>query len=306
MITPAAPQPIAVAPHRIHPQTRPAYVLLKVADLPGEIEFYQRLIGLRLNWQNESSAGLGIDGRDLLRLTHLPGGKRYRGVSGLYHFAILFPNRRELARAMARLFAYQWLNYPTDHIMTKTTYLDDPEGNHIELYCESPEDGLFGMVNGEFIAIRQDGSASNGREPLDVEALFAHLTPQDSLDVPVPPETRIGHFHLYVRSLDESMAFYHGLLGFDNMGIGRAFRMGMVSAGAYHHHIGFNTWQGEGAPHAPPDALGMLHFAFTLPSPTELERLRGHLRSRGASYEEGEGWISLRDPSGNQIVLGVE
>lgn len=306
MTTPAAPQPIAIAPHRIHPQTRPAYVHLKVADLPGEIEFYQRLIGLRLNWQNESSAGLGIAGRDLLRLTHLPGGKRYRGVSGLYHFAILFPNRRELARAIARLFAYQWLNYPTDHIMTKTTYLDDPEGNHIELYCESPEDGLFGMVNGEFIAIRQDGSASNGREPLDVEALFAHLTPQDALDIPVPAETRIGHFHLHVRSLSESMDFFHGLLGFDNMGIARSFRMGMVSAGGYHHHIGFNTWQGEGAPPAPPDALGMLHFAFTLPTSAELERLRLHLRSRGASFEEGEGWISLRDPSGNEIVLGVQ
>lgn len=201
MITPPALQPIAIAPHRIHPQTRPAYVRLKVADLSREIEFYRRLIGFRLNWQNERSAGLGIARRDLLRLIQLPGGKRYDGVCGLYHFAVLFPNRRELARALARLFAHRWLNYPTDHIMTKTTYLDDPEGNHIELYCESPEDGVFGMVNGEFAAYRTNGSPSDGREPLDVEALFAHLTPQDSPDVPVPPETRIGRFHPYVRSL---------------------------------------------------------------------------------------------------------
>jgi catechol 2,3-dioxygenase len=52
---------------------------------------------------------------------------------GLYHFAVLFPNRKELARAMARLFAMRYENYPTDHIMTKTTYLDDPEGNGITL-----------------------------------------------------------------------------------------------------------------------------------------------------------------------------
>ncbi|MEW6505257.1 MAG: VOC family protein [Chloroflexota bacterium] len=300
---PAALQPQAIAPHRIHPQTRPAYVHLKVADLDREIEFYQHLIGLRLHWKDAQNAGLGAGGRDLLRLTQIQNGRRYRGVSGLYHFAILFPNRRELARAVARLFANKWLNYPTDHIMTKTTYLDDPEGNHIELYCESPEDGVFGMVNGEFIAMRQDGSLSDGREPLDLETLFAHLSPQDRLDEPVPQETRLGHFHLYVGSLQHTMAFYHGLLGFDNMGIARSFRMGMVSAGGYHHHIGFNTWQGEGAPPAPADALGMLHFAFDLPHIAEFERLHQHLTAQAAAFELREDGLALRDPSDNPIVF---
>jgi len=296
-------EPVAIVPHRIHPQTRPAYVHLKVANLSREIDFYERLIGLRLNWKNQQSAGLGIGGRDIVRLSQITNGKRYRGVSGLYHFAILFPNRRELARAIARLFAYKWINYPTDHIMTKTTYLDDPEGNHIELYCESPEDGLFGMVNGEFIAIRQDGTPSDGREPLDLEALFAHLSPDDRLDEPLPEETRLGHFHLYVGSLKDSLAFYHDLLGFDNMGIARSFRMGMVSAGGYHHHIGFNTWQGEGAPPAPPDALGMLHFAFELPEPAEFERLHQHLTTQSVSFDLRADGLALRDPSGNQIVF---
>jgi len=298
-------QPVSIAPHRIHPLTQPAYVHLKVANLGRQIDFYERLIGLRLNWRAQTSAGLGIAGRDLVRLTQISDGKRYRAVSGLYHFAILFPNRRELARAVSRLFSFNWLNYPTDHIMTKTTYLDDPEGNTIELYCESAEDGVFGMVNGEFVAYRRDGRPSNGREPLDLDALFANLTPQDRLDEPVPAETRIGHFHLYVGSLPRSMAFYHDLLGFDNMGVAASFRMGMVSAGAYHHHIGFNTWQGEGAPPAPADALGMLHFAFWLPSAAELERLKNHLLAHSVSFELRENGFALPDPSGNWIVFEV-
>ena len=76
-------------------------------------------------------------------------GMAHRGTTGIYHFAILLPNRRELARAIARLFALRWPNSPTDHIMTKTTYLDDPEGNNIELYTESPEDGSMGFKDGE-------------------------------------------------------------------------------------------------------------------------------------------------------------
>ncbi len=300
-------QPLAIAPHRIHPHTRPAYVHLKVANLDRQMDFYQRAIGLRLNWKQFPSAGLGAGGRDLVRLTQIANGKRYRGVCGLYHFAILFPNRRELAREVARLYALRWPHYPTDHIMTKTTYLDDPEGNPIELYCESPEDGIFTMRDGEFIAVRRDGSLSDGREPLDVEALLRHLLPTDRLDEPVSDDVRMGHFHLYVRNLQESMAFYHDLLGFDHMGIARSFRMGMVSAGGYHHHIGFNTWQGEGAPPAPPDGLGMLHFAFELPHLTELERLRERLTAQAAAFERGEdASLALTDPSGNRIVFEVE
>jgi catechol 2,3-dioxygenase len=106
---------------------------LSVADLDRQVAFYQEVIGLRLHWREGASAGLGAGGEDLLRLTFVPGARRYPRTTGLYHFAILLPNRRELARAIGRLFALRYRNYPTDHIMTKTTYLDDPEGNNIEL-----------------------------------------------------------------------------------------------------------------------------------------------------------------------------
>jgi catechol 2,3-dioxygenase len=296
---------MATPPTRIHPDTRIGYVHLNVADLEGQLDLYQKVIGLQVHWQEGDAAGLGAGRHDLLRLTQVPEGRRYRGVTGIYHFAILLPDRRALARSVARLFALRYPNHPTDHVMTKTTYLDDPEGNNIELYTDTPEDGIFEFANGELVARHADGRPSNGREPLDVEALFRALQPGDfdQLEQPMPPATTIGHVHLYTASLEESMDFYHGVLGFDNMGIGRSFRMGMASAGGYHHHIGFTTWQGEGAPSPPSDALGLRNFSVVLPDERELEEVLGRVREAGIEVEEiEEGW-RLHDPSKNALVL---
>lgn len=298
------PQPIAISPDRIDPRTLPGYVHLKVANLANQILFYENVVGLQLNWRDETHAGLGAKGTDLLRLTHIPHGKRYRGVTGLYHFAVLFPDRHALALAVARLFALKWPNSPTDHIMTKTTYLDDPEGNTIELYCESPEDGVMLIEEaGRFRARHADGRPSDGREPLDTKALFALLTDDADLDAPVPAETRLGHFHLFVADLQQTRRFYHDLLGFDDMGLARDFRMGMLSAGGYHHHIGYNTWQGQDAPPPPPDALGLLHFTFNLPDAGELERMDGLLEQKGVSFERRPDGLFLHDPSQNALLI---
>ena len=299
------PQPIAISSDRIHPQTRPGYIHLNVADLDQQVTFYQQVLGLRLNWREKTCAGMGVRGQDLVHMTETPDGQRYHGVTGIYHFAILFPNRRELARTISRLFAKRWPNSPTDHIMTKTTYLDDPEGNNIELYCESPEDGVFLVKNEEIYVRHTDGRVSDGREPLDIEALFSHLKEDDALDQPVPPETRMGHFHLYVSDLNETRHFYHDLLGFDDMGMALSFRMGMVSAGGYHHHIGFNTWQGEGAPPPPSDSLGLRYFAFILPNLNELARLEGRMRQNNLPFERREEGLFVRDPSQNGLILTI-
>lgn len=298
-------KPLPKTEFRIHPATRPGHVHLTVADLDRQVEFYREVIGLKLHWREGAAAGLGAGNADLLRLTEVPGARRYRGTTGLYHFAILLPNRRALARAIGRLFTLRYPNYPTDHIMTKTTYLDDPEGNNIELYTESPEDGTMTIVNGIPEARRADGTLSDGREPLDVAALFRELTPDDRLAQrePMPPDTKIGHFHLYVADLDKSMHFYHEVLGFDNMGSARSFRMGMVSAGGYHHHIGLNTWVGEGAPPPPPDALGLRYFSFVLPNKAELEHVVERVQQAGIPIEQTEIDFLVRDPSQNNVVL---
>jgi catechol 2,3-dioxygenase len=287
----------------IHPDTRIGQVSLTVANIENQIAFYQGVLGFQLHSREGNQALLGTGENDLIRLEEQPGSKRYRGVTGLYHFALLFPDRRELARAMARLFALKYQNYPTDHIMTKTTYLDDPEGNGIELYTESPEDGWMGMENGEFIARRADGTLSNGREALDVEALLSHLTSDDKLDAPIPMETRIGHVHLHVRDVDEAVDFYHRILGFDVIGSARAMRAAFVSAGGYHHHIGLNTWQGEGAPPPPHDAVGLRHFTIVLPNQQALNAVTARLDKLGIPANHTEYGLLLYDPSQNGILL---
>jgi catechol 2,3-dioxygenase len=289
----------------IHPATRPGHVALTVANLDNQIAFYTQVLGFKLHWREGSRAGLGAGGADLLRLTEEAGLKRYRGVTGLYHFAVLFPNRRELARAVARLFAVKYENHPTDHIMTKTTYLDDPEGNGIELYAESPEDGTWSLVNGEYITRRKDGSMSSGREPLDVDALFRNLTEEDRLDQEIPPETRVGHVHLHVRNIEEAVDFYHGLIGFDLMGVAKAFRMAFVSAGGYHHHLGLNTWQGEGAPPPPADAAGLRYFVIELPDPEALGQVVERIEAAGIPSSQTEDGLLIHDPSTNGVMLAL-
>ena len=287
----------------IHPATLIGHVSLTIANLENQITFYQQVLGFQLHWREGNKAGLGAGGADLLRLTEEPNVRKYQRVTGLYHFAVLFPNRRELARAIARLFALKYPNYPTDHIMTKTTYLDDPEGNGIELYAESPEDGTWRMANGIFETRRADGAISNGREPLDVDALFSHLKEDDRLDVPIPPETRLGHMHLHVHNVAEAVDFYHGVIGFDVMGLVKSFGMAFVSAGGYHHHIGLNTWQGEGAPPPPADAVGLRHFTVELPNQQALDQVIERIDKAGIPSNQTNDGLLLHDPSQNGMIL---
>ena len=289
----------------IHPKTMMGAISLTVVNLENQLKFYQQAMGFKLHWREGNKAGLGAGGKDLLLLTEEPGLKKYRGVTGLYHVAYVFPSKRELAIAMARLFAIKYPNSPTDHILTKTTYLDDLEGNGIELYAESPEDGTWKFANGKYESYRTDGSWSDGREPLDVEALFKHLNEDDRLDAPIPPETRIGHVHLHVRDVDEAVDFYHGIIGFDVMGIAKAYRMGFVSAGGYHHHIGLNTWQGEGAPPPPPDAVGLRYFTIDLPDQKAYDEVVVRVDAAGIPSNQTEAGLLLHDPSQNGAILGV-
>ena len=289
----------------IHPKTMMGAISLTVANLENQLKFYQQAMGFKLHWREGNRAGLGAGGADFLLLTEEPNLKKYRGVTGLYHVAYVFPNKRELAIAIARLFAIKYPNSPTDHILTKTTYLDDLEGNGIELYAESPEDGTWKFANGKYESYRTDGSWSDGREPLDVEALFKHLKEDDRLDAPIPPETRIGHVHLHVRDVDEAVDFYHGIIGFDVMGIAKAYRMGFVSAGGYHHHIGLNTWQGEGAPPPPPDAIGLRYFTIDLPDQKTYDEVVARVDAAGIPSNQTEAGLLLHDPSQNGVILRV-
>jgi len=285
----------------IDPRTRLGPVELTVAGLDRLIAFYQDYLGLRLQRRDSGTAELGTGAEPLLRLVERPEARRLRGTTGLYHFAVLVPSRRELARLIARLFRLGYPNSPTDHLMTETTYLDDPEGNGIEVYTDTPEDGTFGFAGGRFEAVDAQGRARSGRDPLDLEELFRHLRPDDDLGAPMPLPTKIGHVHLHVAGLDEAVRFYHEGLGFDVMGRAPAFQAAFLSAGGYHHHLGVNTWQGEGAPTPPADALGLRHFTVVVPDAAEVERVRLRLQAQEVEVSGREGALLARDPSGNGV-----
>ena len=149
------------------------------STLKRQLDFYINNLGLKLHWRDGHQAGLGTGREDLLILSEIQGAIRVPRSTGMYHFALLLPDRKELARVIARLYQLQIPNSPTDHVISKTTYVDDPDGNTIELYVYSLEDGSFSYQDGTFNVLRADGRPSNGREPLDLELLFSELTPQD-------------------------------------------------------------------------------------------------------------------------------
>jgi catechol 2,3-dioxygenase len=287
----------------IHPATRIGHVHLTVADLDRQIAFYQEKIGFKLHWRKSERAGLGTGQADLLRLTEDPRARRVRGTTGLYHFAILLPSRRELARALARLFSLRYPNYPTDHVMTETTYLDDAEGNGIELYADTPERGSWSFTGDSFQVVDAQGVVRSGRDPLDVERLLRELEPDDQLDQPMPEATTIGHVHLHVSDIAEANRFYCDLLGFEVQGMSPAMGASFVSAGGYHHHIGLNTWVGVGAPPPSPDALGLRYFEIVLPDQAELTRLVERVRAANRDTEGTEVGVLIRDPSRNGVLL---
>ena len=273
--------------------TRIGHVHLTVASLDRQIGFYTQVLGFTLHWREGSEAALGTAAEVLLQR-----------ATGMYHFAILYPSRKELARAIARLFALRYPNSPTDHGVSKTTYLDDLEGNTIELYVRSLDDAVFEVHNGQMRVHYADGRVGSGRDPLDVEALFRELDEGDALDLPLPEGTRIGHMHLYAAGLDSSMNFYAGVLGFEEGPMFSAFRMGEVGLDAQQPHVvAFNTWKGEGIPPAPADSLGMRYFTLVLPSADDIERLVERVQAAGIVAERTADGVVLRDPSQLMIIL---
>ena len=290
-------------------------VEIAVTDRERAQKFYQHYVGLTPlptpphSWGGggEAAGGaasairMGAHGRELVVLHPGAAEPVMPKTSGLYHLAIVVPDRRELARVIARLARLRWEQYPTDHVMTKANYLWDPDGNGIEIYTESPEDGTFGFGNGTFVAYDKAGNPRSGRDPIDLEELFSHLREDDALDAPMPAGTKMGHVHLHVADVDDALRFYHDLVGFDVMG--HVPGVGFVSAGGYHHHLGLNTWAGRGAKPAPPTHAGLRRYTIELPTRRDLDDVIGRLEHGDIRVsEEADGYAAV-DPSQNRVLF---
>ena len=278
----------------IDPATTLGPVTLTVADLERGRSFYERAIGLRPVEQTGDTVLLGSDEKTpLVELAGRPDAPpRPRGATGLFHLAVLVPSRRELARAVRRVVSAGWrFTGASDHLVSEAFYLDDPEGNGIEIYRDRPrEEWPYA-----------DGALQMATEPVDFEGVMAEL-PSEETDGGAPAGTRIGHVHLQVSDLAAADRFYHGVLGFDVTVRGYPGAL-FVSAGGYHHHVGLNTWGTSGGPPPPRDARGLRRFEVVVPDGDELERASGRIADAGIEVEADERGVVVADPSRNTLLL---
>lgn len=279
----------------IHPATRVGAVHLTVGDLDRSVAFYEERLGLAVRGREDVKAALGAGGEDLLVLVEDREARPATGATGLYHFALLVPSRRALARTLARLEdSGTPLSGAADHGVSEALYLSDPDRNGIEVYRDRPRDE-WPFENGE-LAMTTD--------PLDLDDLRSALG-DDPAGRRIDPGTTVGHVHLHVSRLGPARRFYVEILGFEvtqRYGPAALF----VSAGGYHHHVGLNTWKGVGAPPPPPGSTGLRHFELRLPDAAELERVRGRLTGAGVALEERSDGLLLRDPSDNGVLLTTD
>jgi catechol 2,3-dioxygenase len=217
------------------------------------------------------------------------------GTTGLFHQAILYPTRRDLARALRRVIDSGWrLTGASDHLVSEALYLNDPEGNGIELYRDRPrEEWTYA-----------GGQLEMATLPLHLQDLMGELDGDDAGSSGAPAGTRIGHVHLNVADLAAAESFYADVLGFDVTVRGYPGAL-FVSAGGYHHHIGMNTWTGEGAPAPPAGARGLRWFEVELPSAGDMEAAADRLEQAGADPVRENGAVHAADPSGNGVRLSV-
>lgn len=289
------------------PGTELGAVHLSVTNENRALQFYQEVLGLTKLGSRGGRIHLGTrDGRELVVL--YPGATKPfpRGHTGLYHLALAVPNLNELALVELRLTSLNYPNYPTDHTISKSIYLWDPDNNGIEVYKETPEEGGYYHEDGTIVVRDRRGNQKSGRERIDLNWLFGHLKPEDRGDTPLPDGTSMGHVHLHTAGVDEAMAFYSGVIGYQKFLLWPRFGMGDLTLNAYiPHRLAVNNWAGEGASQAPDGSSGLRHFTILLPTSGSLDALVARLRKLKMEFSNVSQGISLQDPSKNHIELTV-
>jgi len=272
-------------------------VALRSADAIRLARFYQERLGLRVVGGSANLIDLGVDdGAPLLRIKTVAGASpRPPHTSGLYHFALLLPDRTHLARAFLRLVETNTpLQGASDHLVSEAIYLADPDGNGIEIYADRPRDRWPS----------RNGKLTMATEPLDLRDLVGTLGGVREPWTGLPAGSRIGHIHLHVALLRDAERFYCERLGFDLV-----MRYGpsalFVSVDGYHHHVGLNTWAGVGASPPPPDASGLHYYTIEYANEQALREAVVALRNAGVAGTDGDARVWTQDPSEIRIALSL-
>jgi catechol 2,3-dioxygenase len=275
--------------------TAPGAVHLIVSDLQRSLAYYRQAVGLELLGQDGGHASLGAGGRELVALIEEPGASPATGFTGLYHFALLVPQRPDLATWLAHAARDRVpLVGLADHFVSEALYLSDPDGHGIEIYWDRPREAWEGQVAERMTTL-----------PLDVDSLLGELDdPRSATFDVLPGGTVMGHIHLKVADVPGTLAFYRDALGFGLMarlGSQAAF----FGAGGYHHHVGANTWESRGAQSPPPGNAALDHATLVLPDDTARDSVLERLERLGHLPQETAAGPIVRDPSGNALLLAV-
>jgi catechol 2,3-dioxygenase len=213
-------------------------------------------------------------------------------ATGLFHLAILVPTRRDLALALVRLARARWpMTGASDHLVSEALYLNDPEGNGIEIYRDRPRAEWPRTADGWRIDTL----------PLDLDDIVGELDGDPGDVGPMPDATTMGHVHLKVADVPATESFYTDAIGFDVMA--RVPSASFVSAGEYHHHVGMNAWQSRGGSAPEPGSLGLRSYEVLLPRADDVEAASERLEAAGAPVERSDGGVQTADPSGNRLLL---
>jgi catechol 2,3-dioxygenase len=273
-------------------------VTLQIAELSRSLAYYERVLGFREISQSNGVAVLGAHGDDrpLVELRERDGARPVprRGRLGLYHFAILLPDRASLGRFLAHLEELGAYAGMSDHFVSEAIYLTDPDGLGIEVYADRPRSAWQ----------HHDRQLVMTTVPLDVASVLAAATAQGRPTQPwsgMPPGTVIGHVHLHVGDLESASAFYHVGLGLDKVVWNYPGAL-FLSAGGYHHHLGTNTWA-VGAPTAGPEDARLLEWQVVVPNAEDVAAAERSLTTtKGRVERDGDDALAT-DPWGTTVRL---
>ena len=287
----ASSQGIASPAGRLPDDTHIGRVVLQIGDLARSVVYYERVIGLRTITRDDTAATLGAHGDDrpLLTLRERAGARPVprRGRLGLYHFAILLPDRAALGRFLAHLAGLGVHAGMSDHLVSEAVYLTDPDGLGIEVYADRPRGSWR----------RRNNQLEMATEPLDAADVIR--AGGGAPWTGAPAGTTIGHVHLFVGELAPAERFYHTTLGLDKVVWSYPGAL-FMSAGGYHHHLGTNTWA-AGAAVAEADDARMLEWELVTPGVAAAAA--GRLEAAGYSaVATNRGWLAT-DPWGTSIRL---
>ena len=289
------PAGIPAPAFRLPDATRLGLVRLQIADLGRSLDYYERVLGFRLLHRATDRAVLGdLEGMPLVELNerrgarHAPG----QGKLGLYHFAILLPDRAALGRFVMHLAGVKERVGASDHLVSEALYLRDPDGLGIEVYTDRPRASW--RVDGREIAM--------DTKPLDVDSVVRAAN--DEPWAGVPRGTSVGHVHLHVGNIEQASDFYHRALGLDRMVWSYPGAL-FLAAGGYHHHLGLNTWAGSGASNPADDDARLLEWTLVLPTAAQVEAAAASL-SKAEAVQRDDFGVRATDPWGTTLRLADE